>query len=448
MPRRGDRDADAFLRPRLGRFRAERQPRLFKAKVLVARDQAGVVSTRSKRSMAGRGAGMAWKLSRGLLAQRGRRVVVKARIVRHGMRGAPLGTHLAYLRREGVTKDGQPARMFSADTDDVDARAFVNRTADDRHHFRFIVSPEDAADLTDLRAYTRDLARTMERDLGTRLEWVAVDHWNTDNPHVHLIVRGTDEAGRDLVIHRNYITQGLRARAQELATLELGPRSEWEIRTKLAREVEAERWTQLDRILARIASADAGVIDLRPDGRGWDGSDRIRSLFGRLQRLQAWGLATADGPAQWRLAEAAEPTLQALGRRGDIIRTLNRTLGRALGDVVIHEENGPEQPVVGRIIARGLDDELTGKPFVVVEGTARRKHYLPLGADVDMSGLADGEIVLVTPKPQGWPSSRLFSGRWALEHALDLGSPDLSEMIRKALKQGAPGLPMMPDQQH
>ncbi|TWB23449.1 type IV secretory pathway VirD2 relaxase [Nitrospirillum amazonense] len=398
MPRRDDRDADAFLRPRLGRFRAERQPRLFKAKVLVARDQAGVVSNRTKRGMAGRGAGMAWKLSRGLLAQRGRRVVVKARIVRHGMRGALLGTHLAYLRREGVTKDSQPARMFSADTDDADVRAFVNRTADDRHHFRFIVSPEDAADLTDLRAYTRDLVRTMERDLNTRLEWVAVDHWNTDNPHVHLIVRGKDEAGRDLVIHRNYITQGLRARAQELATLELGPRSEWEIRTKLTREVEAERWTQLDRTLARVAAADqAGVIDLRPDGEVWPKGGGVQGmLVGRLQRLQVLGLATAEGVGQWRLSAAVEPTLRALGQRGDIIRTLNQRLGRAVGDVVVHGQEGPAHPIVGQITVKGLDDELTGRPFIVVEDREGRSHYLRLGADLNSSGLPVGGTVRVT----------------------------------------------------
>ncbi|EGY00086.1 Type IV secretory pathway, VirD2 component [Nitrospirillum viridazoti Y2] len=396
MRRRGEWDADAFLRPRLGRFRAERQPRLFKAKVLVARDQAGVVSTRSKRSMAGRGAGVAWKLGRGLLAQRGRRVVVKARIVRHGRRGAPLGTHLAYLRREGVTKDGQPARMFSADTDDADVRAFVSRTAEDRHHFRFIVSPEDAADLTDLRAYTRDLVRTMGRDLGTRLEWVAVDHWNTDNPHVHLIVRGKDEAGRDLVIHRNYITQGLRARAQELATLELGPRSEWEIQTKLAREMEAERWTQLDRTLARVATTEpTGVIDMRSASDCGDGAGVQILLIGRLQRLQTLGLASTDGEGRWRLAEDAEPTLKAMGRRGDIIRTMNQTLGRAAADVTIHDDQGPVRAIQGRVLAKGLEDELSGRAFLAVQDEQGQAHYIRLRLAFDIDAVCVGDLVRV-----------------------------------------------------
>jgi len=104
--------------------------------------------------------------------------------------GAPLGTHVAYLRREGVTKDGAPGRMFDAEHDDADHRAFAERCEGDRHHFRFIVSPQDAEQLSDLRAFTRDLMAQAERDLGTGLDWVAIDHWNTDNPHIHVIVRG------------------------------------------------------------------------------------------------------------------------------------------------------------------------------------------------------------------------------------------------------------------
>jgi type IV secretory pathway VirD2 relaxase len=95
----------------------------------------------------------------------------------------------------------------------------------DRHHFRFIVSLQDAEQLSDLRAFTRDLMAQAERDLGTTLDWIGVDHWNTDNPHVHVIVRGKGHDGRDLVIARDYISHGLCARAGHLATLELGPRS-------------------------------------------------------------------------------------------------------------------------------------------------------------------------------------------------------------------------------
>ena len=116
--------------------------------------------------------------------------MIKARVVRHTARKAPLGTHLDYLRRDGVTRDGEKARLFGPESDSMDGGAFAERCGGDRHHFRFIISPDDSLDMADLKSFTRDLAGQMEKDLGTRLDWVAVDHWNTEHPHIHLIVRG------------------------------------------------------------------------------------------------------------------------------------------------------------------------------------------------------------------------------------------------------------------
>lgn len=79
--------------------------------------------------------------------------------------------------------------------------------------------------MSNLQAFTRDLMTTAEQDLGTRLEWVAVEHHNTEHPHVHLFVRGRTDDGSDLVISRGYIREGMRARAQTLVTIELGPRT-------------------------------------------------------------------------------------------------------------------------------------------------------------------------------------------------------------------------------
>src|SRR4029450_6143772 len=205
----------------------------------------------------------------------------KARVVRHHgarFRSAPLSKHITYLKRDGVTRDGAEARMFDAASDKVDERAFAERCRDDRHHFRFIISPEDAAELGDLRTFTRELMSDVARDLGTKLDWIAVDHWNTDNPHVHVLIRGRAEDGQDLVISRDYISRGFRDRAAERVTLELGPRSEQEINSSLVREVEAERWAGLDRALRAMADEAGGVADLRPIP-----SDEASDL-GRLMR--------------------------------------------------------------------------------------------------------------------------------------------------------------------
>ncbi len=320
--------------------------------------------------------------SRGRLFASTRRVVVKARIARHtgrAFRAAPLSAHVAYLKREGVTLDGENARMFDADTDRADDAAFADRTADDRHHFRFIIAPEDAAEMTDLRAFTCDLARQMEVDLGTRLDWVAVDHWNTDNPHVHLLVRGVDDTGRDLVISRDYISHGLRARAEELVSIELGPKPEQEIRSALERDVSAERWTRLDTEI-RMAGDEIGAIDLRPAQPGAADPEIRRLMVGRLQHLEIMGLATAAGPGQWMVGLEAERTLRDLGMRGDIIKTMHRAFtergfDRGVGDYVI-DIDAAASPIVGRLVDKGLHDELTGEAYAVIDGTDGRAHHV------------------------------------------------------------------------
>ena len=240
------RDDDLRVRP--GRIhhgnRGGKRPQTFVGEVMRAAKKAGHVgnSFRSSqgrsRSRFGRGRRAAVSIR---LRSNARRVVMKARVVRHQgarFRSAPLPKHIAYLKREGVTRDGEDARMFDANSDAADERGFAERCEDDRHHFRFIVSPEDGAELGDLKTFTRELMLDVERDLGTKLDWVAVDHWNTDNPHVHVLIRGRADDGQDLVISREYISRGFRDRAAERVTLELGPRSEQEIRTALEREVE------------------------------------------------------------------------------------------------------------------------------------------------------------------------------------------------------------------
>ena len=214
-----------------------------------------------------------------------------------------MAKHIAYLKREGVTKDNDRAVMFDANGDLADESAFTERCAGDRHHFRFIVSPEDAAEMTDLRAFTRDLARQMETDLGTKLDWVAVDHWNTDNPHIHLLVRGVDDAGADLVIARDYIARGMRSRAEDLVALELGPKPEREIQAGLEREATADRWTRLDREIKSRAD-EVGLVDLRPERPGPDDPFIRRQMIRRLQnfanppRFESDALCPIQPPAE------------------------------------------------------------------------------------------------------------------------------------------------------
>ena len=299
------------LRIRPGRIRdrgpSTGRPKSFVGQVMRAARKAGHTGRgfgraagATRRSAFGRGRRAALALS---LKSPGRRVAIMSRVVRHRgsrFRSAPLSKHVAYLKREGVTRDGADARMFDARSDDADSKAFAERCEDDRHHFRFTVSPEDATQMADLRAFTRELMKDAEGDLGTPLDWIAVDHWNTDNPHIHVLVRGRADDGQDLVISRDYISRGFRARAAERVTLELGPRSEQEIRSALEKEVGAERWTGLDRALCNVADEGAGVADLRPGAQGEDPELRLL-MVGRVAKLERLGLAEQVAPGCWTL---------------------------------------------------------------------------------------------------------------------------------------------------
>jgi type IV secretory pathway VirD2 relaxase len=401
-------DDDFRVRP--GRIRQDvRRPQSFVGEVMKAAKKAGHIGRSfarrggsSGRSTFGRGRRAALSLSS---RSPGRRVTVMARIVRHQgskYRSAPLARHVAYLRRDGVTRDGSDARMFDAGSDDTDAKAFAERSADDRHHFRFIVSPEEAAALSDLRAFTRELMADAERDLGTRLDWIAVDHWNTDNPHVHVLVRGRADDGKDLVISRDYIAHGFRDRAAERVTLELGPRSEQQIRASLQREVEADRWTGLDRALRNLSDDGGGVVDLRPGGA--EDAETRALLIGRATKLERLGLADQAGPAQWTLKPGLEPVLRDLAIRGDIIKTMHRaTSGRDREpDVSAFAIHGDETatPVLGRLVERGLHDELKGTAYAVIDGIGGRTHHLVF-SDLELTG--DG-------RPGAIVETRAFNG--------------------------------------
>ncbi|WP_374607938.1 relaxase/mobilization nuclease domain-containing protein [Diaphorobacter nitroreducens] len=323
-----------------------------------------------------------------------RRVTIKTLLVNQ-QRASPqsLAKHLRYIERDGAGRDGEPGRAYGPQTDEADLDAFKERSQDDRHHFRFIVSPEDGAELDDLRMYTRHLVGRMEADLGTRLEWVAVDHWNTDNPHTHLIVRGRDDTGKDLIIAGDYIADGFRHRAAKLATEWLGPRTELEIQQSLQREVEQERWTSLDRTLKRESGDDGRVqIERINDPR----LQRQRLLLiGRLQRLQRLGLADEMQPGTWAVHADAEKTLRALGERGDIIRTMQRVMSGRPRELAVFEPGDDGRTIVGRVAAKGLADELRDRAYLVIDGVDGKAHYVALNARDEPANYPTGSVVEV-----------------------------------------------------
>ena len=328
------------------------------------------------------------------LTAHSRRATVKVRLVYlQQASGKSTVQHLRYIEREGVDRQGGQGRAYGAITDEADTAAFEEHGRGDRHQFRVIVSPEDAGQLEDLRTYTRHLMARLEADLGTRLDWVAVDHWNTDNPHTHVVLRGKDDTGKDLIISQDYITRGMRERAMELATEWLGPRTELEIQRTLTREMEQERWTSLDRTLQREAGDDGRVQIERFNEPRLQRQHLL--LIGRLQRLQRMGLADEMQPGAWAVHADAEKTLRAMGERGDIIRTMQRAMGGQPRELAVFEQRDDGRTVIGRVAAKGLTDELRDRGYLVIDGVDGKAHYVALNARDELANYPTGAVVEV-----------------------------------------------------
>src|SRR5258708_29466101 len=236
----------------------------------------------------------------------------------------------------------------------------------------------------------------VKKVLSSKLEGGVVDHWNADNPHVHVLIRGRADDGQDLVISRDYISRGFRDRAAERVTLELGPRSEQEIHTAREREVNAERWTSLDRALRDISDECGGVADLRPGPNAEDPELR-NLLIGRAAKLERLGLADPVGPACWTLKPGLDQTLRQLGIRGDIIKTMHKAMSAGghdpdVGTFALHGDD-PSDPVLGRLVKRGLDDELKGTAYAIVAGVDGRTHHLKF-SDLEMTGDAPAGAIV------------------------------------------------------
>jgi type IV secretory pathway VirD2 relaxase len=293
---------------------------------------------------------------------------------------------MRYLQRDGVTKDGAKGQVYSASQDVEDGRAFVERGREDRHQFRFIVSAEEGVELSDPQATTRELMKQMEADLGTRLDWIAVDHHNTGHPHTHIIVRGVTDEGKALNIAGDYIAFGIRERASEVVTRELGRQTEQEVSHRLEREVDADRFTRLDRMLIAEQQSRNELADLRPDQETLESARRNRALLiQRARKLERMGLATEIEPGRWSVSPRAETLLRELGERGDIIKAMHRALdregladARSMAGYVVHRETVTE-PLVGRVLDKGLGgDEMGERVRLVIDGVDGRVHHFEM----------------------------------------------------------------------
>jgi type IV secretory pathway VirD2 relaxase len=391
------------------------------------------------------GAGV--RAAAGLIAPGSRRVIVKARYTR--IVGGDLGAtraHLKYIVRDGVTREGTPGHLYGPADDAVDAVAFLDRSEKDPHQFRFVVSADEGARLADLKPFIRDLLGQMERDLDTRLDWAAVDHFNTGHPHTHIVIRGRDQNGDDLVMARDYIAHGVRARAQSLITLELGPETELERRQKLFNEVGQERLTRLDRSLMSRAKDRILVVSSAEEIDPVQQSLRV----GRLKTLERLGLARERRQGVWELDAAMDAKLRQLGERADKFKMMQRALReagieRGVAAMALFERGPRKAALIGKVVGVGLVDEISDRTWVIIDAVDGRVHYADLGRlkPVDVPGR--GALVALAGdgldgKPSPVPKVQELSPV-ALEDQVTYDGPTWLDQGILARWQPEPGMP-------
>jgi hypothetical protein len=266
------------------------------------------------------------------------RVVIKVSFSPHRAGSGKLAAHAAYLGRDGAAREDEQGKFYDASRDEVEdlSRDLSEWSHEDPRHFRIMIAPESASRMEDLKGYVRDVMGQMESDLGIETEWVAVNHWNTDNPHAHVILRGRTKAGNELRIPRTYLSHGLRHQARDHATSELGERSMLDERMALDREVSAKGLGRLDFAIAAQLD-ERGEVLLQDVGRGEDGNSIwADALRGRVRELETRGLVTEVRRNVMAFKDDWTERLSA-NVQVDIAKTRNTTLAYQRGQHIVGE---------------------------------------------------------------------------------------------------------------
>jgi type IV secretory pathway VirD2 relaxase len=316
---------------------------------------------------------------------------VRAIYSRNAVRGQ-WGAHGRYLARESARHEFDSKEVgFDRERESIDiaTRLDIWQRAGDELMWKFIISPE-FGDRVDLKRLTHELMARIEQDLGrSRLEWIAVEHYNTEHPHIHVALRGVDGQGQRIRLDREYVKRGIRTIAEDLCTRQLGYRTEFDASAAQRREVGQHRYTSLDRIISQSVGLNAeGETDARffryiqePRKSGIrDGLMLCQQHAERLVTLQTMGLAERIGSDAWLVRRDFESVLRAMQRIGDRQKTL-ASHGIPMSDErlsVTTLDSRNLTSIEGRVLVHGEEEagREAGRPYLMLEGTDAHVHHI------------------------------------------------------------------------
>lgn len=312
--------------------------------------------------------------------------------------------HGKYLERDGTQKDGSPAQPFGSA---VDKHGSLNEAmkvfaAEDKIMWKAVISPE-FGERVDLKKLVNGYVRVMEKELHTKLEWAAVAHYNTGHPHIHLLIRGKDETGKELRLSPDWLKDRARAIGEEETTKQIGHRTEKDIQLAKERMVDADRWTPIDKQIVVEAEKGKGFVAGYDNARSAHDQHLISARMAHLAKL---GLAKRDG-LDWAVRPDIEPALRQIGQLQDRTKMLHEhqamlTEKHAVAQVHIKPPVGTV--IAGRVVGGGLN-EATDKPYLIIEGHDLRIHMIDqtdsLGKMRGVGQLGNGHVVRLEVKSFG-----------------------------------------------
>lgn len=286
--------------------------------------------------------------------------------------------HGRYLEREGAQIEGERGKGFDSKDDEVSLSQTLDRwqKEGDPYFFKIIVSPQEGERM-DLEEHVRRLVGRMEEDLQTALQWAAITHHNTDQPHIHIIIRAKDENGNILSMDKQYIQQGIRHRSQEEATRKLGTPMEEDMLRRRQQAITRKHLTEIDRDILRMVDNNNRITFEGRLPRDHVQTEKRLQMIGRLQFLESMGFAQKAGVLTWEISSHMETGLKTYQLSQDILKRSHGLMGRVTEPdlPLVHTPLKEGERIAGRVIGMGLHNELEDKRFILIEGVDGKVHY-------------------------------------------------------------------------
>ncbi|MDR2941747.1 MAG: DUF3363 domain-containing protein [Treponema sp.] len=295
-----------------------------------------------------------------------------------------------YLVREGKGLDGGKPELYGTDIDEYRDN-MVGK------NFRIFLSPQ--SDRIDLANLAERFIKKLEQQTGYTLYWQAANHYNTAHPHAHLLINGKDKDGKEVDIPRDVVKTFMREYARDICTAQIGYRTPAEIEIDKEKQLEAPRFTHLDKTINELCG-NGNRVNLK----GIIGDrERVRILT-RLENLRKIGLCTYED-GSYQLSHSWEEDLRANGRYNTFLKARSQLQYADPSKLKVYTgEHGTISGKVTKIYR--TDDDTSDNHAVVIESLdGKTAYFVPLFKTPEMftgkskTRLENGKPVLKDGKP-------------------------------------------------